>query len=102
MARSGTARRVPCKALILPPMRAVELELVPVFRVNRGMFYARLPLWLPLVLAIAAAAWFERQSRRWPRGVCRRCGYDLSGLDPAARCPECGATDASSGKDGPA
>jgi hypothetical protein len=42
------------------------------------------PLW-PLVLVLGVAAAWNRPHR--VPGVCRRCGYDLTGL---ARCPECG------------
>ena len=44
-------------------------------------------------LAAAAVSMEYRTVRRWrrlARGRCDTCGYDRSGIDPAAKCPECG------------
>ncbi len=61
-----------------------------------------LPYWPGLLTntAIYAGAWWLlaatlraiRHARRHRRGRCPRCGYDLSGLQPGALCPECGST----------
>ena len=48
------------------------------------------PLWpIPLGAGLVAV-WLWRLDR-FPRGHCRRCGYDLTGLAAGAVCPECGA-----------
>lgn len=62
-------------------------------------------LWPGLILdalILGAAALLLWQSRTLPRtiaralrprpGCCRACGYDLTGLDDGAPCPECGPT----------
>jgi hypothetical protein len=52
------------------------------------------PVWVLLPPAIwPLAAWAFRRGRLWRRnrcGWCRHCGYDLQGVQPGARCPECG------------
>ena len=54
----------------------------------------RTSFWFPLYAVFAAVAvptllvW--RLLPKFPRGHCRRCGYNLTGLTEA-RCPECGA-----------
>ena len=54
--------------------------------------YFRMPLWPLVVLACARLVLlFARRPRArspWPRGLCRRCGYDLRASKE--RCPECG------------
>jgi hypothetical protein len=44
-------------------------------------------------MALGPVVWLVplgKRRRRW-RGHCESCGYDMSGLKDAARCPECGA-----------
>ena len=48
------------------------------------------PLWLPLVMiGIPTAVFFIRNRRRFPRGHCEKCGYNLTG-NLSGTCPECG------------
>ena len=48
-----------------------------------------LPLWIPLVLvAVPTGVLFHRDRKPMP-GHCRKCRYDLTGLD-GNTCPECG------------
>jgi hypothetical protein len=58
-------------------------------------WFARIPLWpfVALSLATTAAAWrMDIIARRKSRlGACPACGYDRTGLAPAAPCPECNA-----------
>lgn len=54
-----------------------------------GVWYAAVPLWIPLGLAGAAAAFFWTRRPRAAEGACTACGYDLTG-NVTGRCPECG------------
>jgi hypothetical protein len=53
----------------------------------------RIPLWLPpLLLAIPTALMWRTHHiahRRKP-GMCKKCGYDITGLVSKGTCPECG------------
>lgn len=61
----------------------------PVIRNSqRGASYVLIPLWIPALLAGAAALYFHRKSRKNPPGHCE-CGYDLTG-NTSGVCPECG------------
>ncbi len=44
---------------------------------------------LPYVVAIVVARRHLPDGRFSGPGGCLRCGYDVRGLDGAARCPEC-------------
>lgn len=63
-----------------------------------GDFTLSFPLWWPI--CVLAAVWlmlrclprFIRQLIRAPEGACPNCSYDLRGLQPGERCPECGRT----------
>lgn len=52
-----------------------------------------IPLWAPLLILLGASAslwwWDGRLVRAAARGLCVRCGYDLSGIEGPV-CPECG------------
>ncbi|HRX83463.1 MAG TPA: hypothetical protein P5572_00425 [Phycisphaerae bacterium] len=66
----------------------------PWFRLKRDKsgivtFYL-IPLWIPLLAAIAFTATVRAKNRRLPANHCQTCGYDLTGNE-AGRCPECGA-----------
>src|SRR5947208_3557063 len=58
------------------------------FRARYGDFVIGLPLWLTGPLLIAAGIWIRRRLCNFPKGMCRRCGYDLRATPD--RCPECG------------
>lgn len=51
------------------------------------------PLWIPTLIVIVPTTWMWRHEiiahRRRP-GVCRKCGYDITGLVGKEACPECG------------
>ncbi len=50
----------------------------------------RMPIWIPMLLAIMLAVASHRLDRRYPRGHCQFCGYDLTG-NISGVCSECGA-----------
>ena len=52
-----------------------------------------------LFIATVLVAVFTYHFRQWHRarrcereGLCKACGYDLAGVPPLSRCPECGNT----------
>ena len=55
----------------------------------------RVPLWIPLLLAIGVTVWIWRLDKiaqlRAAVHSCAKCGYSRTGLAPTAVCPECGA-----------
>ncbi len=61
--------------------------------INKPLNAVSLPLWLPaLLLAIANALMWRTHiiARRRKPGMCKKCGYDISGLVGKEACPECG------------
>ncbi len=66
---------------------------------TRGRTFLAMPLWAPMLIAVAfsAAAWrFDILARRRERlNLCPKCNYDRVGLSPGAVCPECGTRSAS-------
>ena len=52
--------------------------------------YLGIPLWMPCICSIIATTLLYRfRYRALPIGVCRVCGYDLTG-NVSGICPECG------------
>jgi hypothetical protein len=56
---------------------------------RRNWFWVSVPIWIPLLLAAVPTAVLFWRDRRYPRGHCQNCGYNLTG-NVSARCPECG------------
>ena len=50
---------------------------------------AMIPLWIPMIVTLAAAWFFHRKARFTRLGHCAKCSYDLSGNESGV-CPECG------------
>jgi hypothetical protein len=64
-----------------------------------------IPLWIPVgtfgLASLPALISVIRALRRFKQGQCPSCGYDLTGLVPGDRCPECGKpVEAATVKDG--
>jgi hypothetical protein len=64
----------------------------PDLRHHHQLRSVTIPLWCPVIVfaiapGIVAARWFLRR-RRFSKGCCTACGYDLRATP--ARCPECG------------
>jgi hypothetical protein len=81
--------------IYLPPLypsreRARHLVWLPAVTWRSDLKCVQMPLWIPLLLVIAATAWLWLRLRSTPAGHCRTCGYDLTG-NVSGRCPECGS-----------
>ncbi len=58
-----------------------------------GDWYISIPLWTPILLALAWTlfAWWPARRRFDPRNPrCPSCGYALASIPPNSPCPECG------------
>jgi len=77
-------------ATFAAPIAGWGLVLVTIFARSLGLFVLCIPvvIWNAWVIATIVAA--ESSGLRADHDHCRRCGYDLSGID-ASECPECGA-----------
>jgi hypothetical protein len=65
------------------------------FSVYSDGWLAGMSLAYPVLLTMGVAAFLWYKDRRPPRpDACGGCGYDKSGLDPNAKCPECGTVPA--------
>src|SRR5262249_861572 len=74
---------------VSPPSCPTSYGSTP-WRAERGLVV--MPLWIPLLLVAAPTGlpWF-RDRRRFPRGHCPSCGYNLTGNESGS-CPECGTS----------
>lgn len=60
---------------------------------GEGTLWSLTICWAVGSLVLGPAVWLlplSRRRRRWYRGRCVGCGYDVSGCPGAERCPECG------------
>lgn len=62
---------------------------VPIPAATEFLRIVRVPFWIPLIVIAVPTAYLWWRDRRFPRGRCQRCGYDLTG-NVSGRCPECG------------
>ncbi|MBL8888314.1 MAG: hypothetical protein JNK16_16775 [Phycisphaerales bacterium] len=61
-----------------------------------GWFVTPLALLATMMIVFGGCHLLIRRARRARPGHCTKCGYDLSATPAALRCPECGASRASS------
>ena len=61
---------------------------MPYLEVDDGLFWACIPIWIPLVIVGIPTIQVWRRARRPTPGHCW-CGYDLRGNE-SGKCPECG------------
>jgi hypothetical protein len=62
---------------------------------NATGFDAGVHILYPVLLTtIPAVFLWNKDRRRFGPHQCKKCGYDRGGLDPNAKCPECGTTPA--------
>jgi len=71
-----------------------EVFRVDIIRTPRGEALVHFPLWAPVLLfviypTIAFVRSPVRRRRRRKKGLCLKCGYDLTG-NVTGICPECG------------
>ena len=52
-------------------------------------FEVIVPLWIPFLMFALPTAFLCHRDRRFPRGLCQACGYNLTG-NMSGVCPECG------------
>ncbi|HQL54004.1 MAG TPA: hypothetical protein PLQ87_04795, partial [Phycisphaerae bacterium] len=60
----------------------------PITELRVTSLFPFLALGVPAAIILGRRAWRARRLHRV--GVCRKCGYDLTG-NMSGRCPECGA-----------
>ncbi len=54
-------------------------------------------IWHPIVIGALIHWAVPKRIHPFPAHACQSCGYDLRGLEPDAKCPECGSTRLSPG-----
>ena len=89
--REGTPDRSLSVAGFRVRRRTVQIPYTDLVLLERSL---RIPLWLPLALfsatpTVALIRGPLRRYRRRKRGLCLKCGYNLTG-NVSGRCPECG------------
>jgi hypothetical protein len=85
--------RLPSRTLQSWPATSMLIPAIPYQPIWMGLLADTAFYGATFWLLVLAPGGIKRAIRR-RRGRCMRCGYDLRGLDAAARCPECGASGA--------
>jgi len=92
---ASAAKRSPFGlGVVIKQWRGFVVFYVPAAVTGRGHLQLRFPLWVPFVLfsiypTIAFVRGPYRRHRRRKKGLCLKCGYNLTG-NVSGVCPECG------------